>query len=151
MRQPIKHSFGFLINDATRLLSRRFEVQARKYELTLPQWRVIAQLLDTDSVSQSALAKLVETDPVTLGGLVERLEAKGFVTRAPSPEDSRAKIVSLTAKARALIDEMRIIGNEVYAEAFQGISEADRATTISVLIRFNANLSKPSVSLKDAI
>ena len=151
MRQPIKHSFGFLINDATRLLSRRFEVQARKYELTLPQWRVIAQLLDTDSTSQSALAKLVETDPVTLGGLVERLEAKGFVTRAPSPEDSRAKIVSLTAKARALIDEMRIIGSEVYAEAFQGISEADRATTISVLIRFNANLSKPSVSLKDAI
>jgi MarR family transcriptional regulator for hemolysin len=151
MHQTLKQSFGFLIHDAARLLARRFEVQARKQELTMPQWRVIVQLLSVGGQTQSALAKQVETDPVTLGGLVERLEAKGLVTRAPSPDDSRAKIVDLTTKAHALIDEMRAISNEVYAEAFEGISDADRATLISVLTRFNANLSKPSISLKQVV
>jgi MarR family transcriptional regulator for hemolysin len=86
-----------------------------------------------------------------LGGLVERLEAKGLVARAPSPDDSRAKIVSLTDKAQALIGEMRVVAAEVYADAFEGISDADRATLIRVLTQFNANLSKQSISLKDAI
>lgn len=151
MRSLVKSSVGFLVHDAARLLARRFEAHARKQELTLPQWRVIAQLFEAGGLSQSALAKLVETDQVTLGGLVERLEAKGYVTRAPSAEDSRAKIVSLTAKAQALIDEMRAISTEVYAEAFAGVSDADRATLISVLTRFNANLSKPGISLKDVV
>lgn len=151
MGSEIKNSVGFLVHDAARLLARRFEVHARKQELTLPQWRVIAQLFEAGGLTQSALAKLIETDQVTLGGLVERLEAKGFVTRAPSAEDSRAKIVSLTARAYALIGEMRAIATEVYAEAFEGISEADRATLVSVLTRFTANLSKPSIALKDAI
>ena len=151
MASLIKNSVGFLVHDAARLMARRFEVHARKQELTLPQWRVIAQLFESGGLSQSALAKQIETDQVTLGGLVERLEAKGFVTRAPSAEDSRAKIVSLTAKAHALIDEMRVIATEVYAEAFEGISDADRAMLVSVLTRFNANLSKSSISLKDAI
>ena len=151
MHPPSKHHFGFLVHDAARLLARRFEAQARKQELTLPQWRVIATLFEIGGLSQSALAKSVETDQVTLGGLVERLEAKGLVARAPSPDDSRAKIVSLTDKAQALIGEMRVVAAEVYADAFEGISDADRATLIRVLTQFNANLSKQSISLKDTI
>ena len=84
----------------------------------------------TDRVSQVSLASLCETDPMTISGVVERLEAKGLIQREADPDDSRAKIVFITDKARALVNEMKMLAEDVYAEAFgKDISEGDRATT----------------------
>lgn len=149
MTSPTNTHFGFVIHDAARLLTRRFEALAQHRGFTLPQWRVIGQLSRSDGLSQTTLAKLVETDQVTLGGLVGRLEGKGLVARTADPNDSRAKIVSLTDKAHALIGELKLVADDVYAQAFEGISDADRATTVSVLTRLAANLSNEAVRSRD--
>lgn len=138
---PELKAFGYVIHDVARLLRRRFDAEAQRHDLTLPQWRVIAQLAHADGVSQVELAGLIETDPMTVSGVVERLESKGLVIRIAHPEDSRAKIVKITDKARALVNEMKLLANDVYAEALQGISESDRATTLRVLNEMSANLS----------
>lgn len=150
MASQINKEFGFAIHDAARLLTRRFEALAQHHGFTLPQWRVIGQLSRSDSLSQTALAKLIETDQVTLGGLVRRLEDKGLIIRTADPSDSRAKIVSLTDKAHALIGELSLVTNDVYDQAFKGISDADRATIISVLTRLVANLSNEPVQARDS-
>ena len=141
MKSDSKH-FGYVIHDVARLLRRHFDAEAQRHDLTLPQWRVIAQLSYADGLSQVALAGLIETDPMTVSGVVERLESKGLVLRAADPGDSRAKIVMITDKARALVNEMKLLAQDVYAEAFEGISEDDRAIALRVLNQMSANLSK---------
>lgn len=136
-----KH-FGYVIHDVARLLRRQFDTEAQRHDLTLPQWRVIAQLSRADGLSQVALAGLIETDPMTVSGVVERLELKGLVVRDADPDDSRAKIVKITDKALALVNEMKLLADDVYAEAFQGISEDDRAIALRVLNEMSANLSR---------
>ena len=37
---------------------------------------------------------------------------------------------------------MKALATEVYAEAFEGVSEEDRAIMLSVLIRVSANLNQ---------
>lgn len=150
LKDKRKH-FGYLIHDVARQLRRHFDAEAQRHELTLPQWRVIAQLSLTDGLSQVALAGLVETDPMTISGVVERLEAKGLIERQPDPDDSRAKIVLITDKARAVVAEMKLLADEVYAAAFEGISDADRATTLSVLNQMSANLSRQRAPSKEEL
>jgi MarR family transcriptional regulator for hemolysin len=145
-----KH-IGYIIHDVAKQLRRHFDTEAQRHDLTLPQWRVIGQLAMTDRVSQVSLASLCETDPMTISGVVERLEAKGLIQREADPDDSRAKIVFITDKARALVNEMKLLAEDVYAEAFKDISEGDRATTLRVLTEMSANLSRQRAPGKEEL
>ncbi|MDB5561737.1 MAG: MarR family transcriptional regulator [Hyphomicrobiales bacterium] len=141
--------FGYLVHDVARLLRRRFDEHARQHDLTLPQWRAIAQLSKADGLSQVTLASLTETDPMTLSGIIDRLESKLLVERVPDPSDSRAKLVRITPKSRALVAEMRIIAGGVYEDALRGIGETDRQTLLKALALVCANLSTHNALLKE--
>ncbi len=143
--------FGHLIHDVARQLKRHFETAAQRHDLTMTQWRVIAQLSISDGLSQSALAGLCDTDPMTISGVVERLEAKQLVRREPDPDDSRAKIVLMTDKSRAIVGEMKMLAEEVTATAFEGIDPADRDTAMRVLNQMSANLSGQRASNKEEL
>jgi DNA-binding MarR family transcriptional regulator len=145
-----KH-FGYILHDVARQMRRHFDAAAQQHELTMPQWRVVAQLSISDGISQVALAGLCDTDPMTISGVIERLEAKGLVMRETDPADSRAKIVLVTDKARGVVSEMKLLAEEVYAVAFEGISDADRATTVKVLDKMSANLSKQRAPSKEEL
>jgi MarR family transcriptional regulator for hemolysin len=143
-------SFGHLMHNVWRLLRRRFDEHARQHHMTLPQWRAIAQLSKADGLSQVTLATLTETDPMTLSGIIDRLESKQLVRRVPDPNDSRAKLVCITPKSRALVEEMHAIAEEVYEDALRGVSEPDRQILIQALTTICANLSASNELLKEA-
>lgn len=136
-----KH-FGHLVHDLARQLRRQFDTEAQRHDLTMPQWRVLAQLAEGDGVSQVALAGLCDTDPMTISGVIERLEAKGLVTREADPGDSRAKIVLITERGREAVGEMKLLAEQVYATAFEGIEDADRACALKVLNQMSDNLAR---------
>jgi MarR family transcriptional regulator for hemolysin len=151
MKRPASISpLGYLINDVARQLRRRFDDQAKAHGLTLPQWRTLAQLCHTEEISQVALAASTETNPMTMSGILDRLEARGMVERIPDPHDNRAKLARTTAKARALVDEMRAVGTQVYDEALTGVSLADREVLLSALSQISSNLSGQSATRKEA-
>jgi MarR family transcriptional regulator for hemolysin len=138
---PGLQSLGLLLHDAARLLKREFERESRQYGLTLLQWKVLAKLADGDGLSQATLAGLVEASPMTLSDIVERLESRGLVTRAPDPADSRAKLVSIEPAARVMVGRMRGVVTEVYDRALSGIASEDRAALTRALTRITENLA----------
>jgi DNA-binding MarR family transcriptional regulator len=149
--RPDRKQFGYVIHDLARLLRRHFDAAAQSHGLTLPQWRAIGQLSMTDGLSQVALANLIDTDPMTVSGLVERLEGKGLVVRVADPDDSRAKIVMLTDKANALVTQMKRLADSISAELFDGINDTERATALRVLQQMSANLSKQRAPGKEEL
>ncbi len=69
--------------------------------LTLPQFDALAQLLRTPqgmTAGDLSEALLVTAGNVT--GLVDRLVARGYVTRRASTQDARVRVVRLTAEGR---------------------------------------------------
>ena len=135
-----KPSLAYLIHDVARLQKRRFAESARRHGLTLPQWRVIAQLEHEGELSQIAIANLIESDPMTVSRMLERMEATGLVERVPDPSDSRAKLVRLTDSAHALYGAMRKVGEKVYDEALRGVSSNQRTALMAALERMRSNL-----------
>ena len=95
-------SVGFLVHEVARLLKRRFEDEARIHGVTLPQWRALAEISNSEGISQVSLANAVDTDPMTMSGILDRLEKRGLIERFVDPNDSRAKLARMTAEGEPL-------------------------------------------------
>jgi DNA-binding MarR family transcriptional regulator len=70
-------------------------------DLTLAQSR-IAQRLNREGIRITDIAEQAGVTKQTAGGLVDELEANGYVTRRPDPADARARLVVLTDRGERL-------------------------------------------------
>lgn len=140
VRSPAR--VGLLIGDVARLIRKRFEQRARGLGLSLAQWRTIAQLADNEGIHQSALAELLEIEPMTLVRLLDKLADRGLLERRQHPTDRRTWSLFLQEEARPLLEAMQPISVHTLADAFAGISEADREQLICTLLHMKTNLIK---------
>lgn len=113
---------GYLIQDVARLLRVAFDRRVRHMGLTRAQWFVLAHLYRDDGRTQRALADELDMEPAPLGRLIDRLEESGWVRRAPAPGDRRAKLIFLTDRILPLIEELRAAADNLYLDAFKGLS-----------------------------
>ncbi len=84
------------------LAPRLVEIQdlgAREYGMSYARGRVVAALHALGPVKMRELSQAVGVTPRTITGLVDALEADGWVERRPDPGDRRATIVALTVAA----------------------------------------------------
>jgi DNA-binding MarR family transcriptional regulator len=63
---------------------------------------MITELYHRHAVTQRELAEALRVTPRNVTGLVDALEATGFVSREPHPTDRRATLVSLTKHGNAI-------------------------------------------------
>ena len=141
---------GYLIHEVARLMKRRFEEEARTHGITLPQWRVLAQIAMNEGISQVALATATDTDPMTISGVLDRLEKRGLIDRYPDPTDSRAKLARLTAEGTEVFQSARRVGLSMYEAALQGVTPEEVETLISALGKMRTNLIGQTAELEEA-
>ena len=133
---------GFLLHDVARLLKKRFEQNSRGSGLTRSQWQILAYLAQNEGINQKGLAELLEIEPITLGRIVDRLEATGLIERNPHPTDRRAWLLHLMPAARPKLDQVRELGDVTRREALAGVSEDDRLNLLKTLQALKANLTE---------
>lgn len=136
----IERNLGYLVNDVARLLRREFDRRVKHIGLTRAQWFVLAHLYRNDGRTQRALADELDMEPAPLGRLVDRLEESGWVRRAPAPGDRRANLVYLTDKILPMIEDMRSAANNLYKDAFKGLSAKRVEDFIETLTIAKSNL-----------
>ena len=140
--EELNRSFGFLMHDVSRLLRASFDRHARTIGLTRAQWRVLAHLSRNEGIKQAGLADILEIKPITLARIVDRLSSDGWVERRADPKDKRAKRLFLTAKARPMLAELRLVALEVRKEALFGLGEKEQDGLIEQLRKVKNNLYK---------
>jgi DNA-binding MarR family transcriptional regulator len=134
-------SIGFLVNDAARLMRRRFDERARLIGVTRQQWRTLFFVSRNEGANQGFLADMLEVEPITLCRMIDRLEESGMVERRRDPADRRAWQIFLTPKALPLIDRLHAIGEAMVEDALRGIPEPARDMLIGTLEQITANLN----------
>ena len=95
--------------------------------LTAARVRLLWDLQHEGPSTQHALATRLDVSPRNITGLVDALEAGGYVERSPHPTDRRATIVSLTASARRMMRQMQREHAELSADLLGAVALADRA------------------------
>jgi DNA-binding MarR family transcriptional regulator len=92
-----------------------FSDEIRRFGITLPMWRVLAQLWHDEFQRQNDISERTAIEPATLSRLLKSIEAKGLIVRTRSSTNAREVGVALTKEGRALTK--RIIPLAVRYEA----------------------------------
>ncbi len=140
LREDLSRNFGFLLNDVARLMRTAYDRRIRKLGLTRAQWWVLTHLYRSNGVSQTELAETLEIEKPTLGRLLDRLEAKGWVKREHDAKDRRVWRVHLTEEVEPALRTMRVIAKELRRDALSGISAAERERFVDTLLAIKENL-----------
>ncbi|WP_417520233.1 MarR family winged helix-turn-helix transcriptional regulator [Minwuia sp.] len=138
---PLDRNLGFLINDVARILRREFGRRMRDMDLTRSQWWVMVHLIRFDGYNQTQLAEELDIGKVALGGLLDRLEARGWIERRPDASDRRAKRVFLTETGRPLISEMQDRARDVHRQMVAGFDPVERDQLVDLLLRAKKNFA----------
>jgi DNA-binding MarR family transcriptional regulator len=139
-REDLSRNFGFILHDVARLLRTNFDRRVRSLGLTRSQWWVLTHLFRNNGTTQSDLAETLEIEKATLGRLLDRLEANGWVRRESDSSDRRAKRVVLTQEVEPAIKAMRAVAAEVRRDALAGLSAEDQERFVDTLLAIKANL-----------
>ena len=133
---------GFLIHDVSRLRRTVVDKALKPFSITRSQWWVLANLSrhNGEGTMQTELAMVLDVGKVTLGGLIDRLEASGYVERKSDPHDRRAKRVVMTPTGTRLLSQIEKIAEGVNAEIMAGISANDIARAETVLYKMKQRL-----------
>jgi DNA-binding MarR family transcriptional regulator len=79
-------------------------------------------------LTPSELAQRERVQRPTATRLLARLEAPGYVTRTPDPQDGRSALVAVTPEGRALLEDLRHRKDAFLARRLRGLSTEERAT-----------------------
>jgi MarR family transcriptional regulator, transcriptional regulator for hemolysin len=140
MEDQHNQSLGFLINDLSHIMRKRFDRRARELGLTRAQWRVLSRLRYRQGINQSTLAEMLEIEPITLARHIDRLEEKGWVERRADPNDRRAWLLYLEDSVQPVLGEMQEISNWNRDAALGDFDATEQQQFIETLKRVKANL-----------
>jgi MarR family transcriptional regulator, temperature-dependent positive regulator of motility len=110
------------------------EMRRAGVDLTPVQYAALTMVETQPGLDQATLAQGIGYDRVTIGGVVDRLEAKGLVRRDIDDKDRRARRLCLSSAGRALLAAVAPRVVDVQAQTLQGLS-ADEADTLCRLMR----------------
>lgn len=97
------YRLSVLTNRVSNAIARQY---SERFGLTIPQWRTMAVLGETPGLSARDVAERTAMDKVQVSRAVESLMRARRVQRQADPVDRRMTRLSLTAKGRAIYDEV---------------------------------------------
>jgi MarR family transcriptional regulator, transcriptional regulator for hemolysin len=131
---------GFLIHDVSRLRRTAFDRLMRSLGVTRSQWWVLAYLSRSDGMTQTQLANILDLGKVALGGLIDRLEAGGWVLRRADSVDRRVRRIFLAPRTVDLFKGMHAAEAELGAKLLDGIGQQRAQELYDMLARMKQNL-----------
>jgi DNA-binding MarR family transcriptional regulator len=131
------------------LSNRVSDAIAREYSdrfgLSIPEWRIMAVLGGTPSLSARDVAERTAMDKVQVSRAVECLVRARRVARTADAEDGRIQRLALTAKGRAIYDEVVPLALHLEEVFLSALSASERAQLDALM----AKLSRQACLLGD--
>ncbi len=92
------------------------QIYTDRFDLTRPEWRVLAAVVELGPVSATEVCAHSTLDKMSVSRAVAGLEEKGYLRRADAADDRRNKILGLTPSGHALYSKIvpLILAREAY-------------------------------------
>jgi MarR family transcriptional regulator, lower aerobic nicotinate degradation pathway regulator len=93
---------GYYIRRLQQIAVAIFLDESRELGITPVQYATLQAISDSPGIDQRTLAGRIGFDTSTIGGVIDRLDARGLVIRGASDTDRRVRLLSLTPAGAAL-------------------------------------------------
>ena len=119
---------GHLIRRLHQISTQTFQQRIAEagYELTPVQFAAMHALRSHPGIDQAQIAALIAYDRATIGGVIDRLEQKGYVSRVVSKRDRRAREVRLTRKGQKILEKVYPLVESLQKDILPGLTRSER-------------------------
>ena len=132
-------SVGYLIKLANQVVMRNLDAELQHFDLTAPQWVPLLVLSKGRADTVAGCARKIDVDTGAMTRMLDRLEAKGFVSRNRSDEDRRVVRVELTKAGHEIVKLIPPTICSVLNSHLRGFSVQEFETFKDLLRRFLTN------------
>lgn len=126
---------GYNLRRAQLKVFQNFQAVMAPFDLTPGQFGVLTLIRENEGLSQSDLGAALGIDRSTMVAVIDRLEGRRLVVRAPSPNDRRSYALRLSDHGRttmtAIMPKLRDHETAIAA----GLSPTEQSTLIALLRR----------------
>lgn len=105
----------------------------RRFDLSVPEWRVLAVLARHPGLSAAQVAELTRMDAVAVSRAVAKLLAARRLRRRTSRDDRRRSVLSVSAAGAAVYREVAPLALQHERELLDALGTRERAALDSVL------------------
>ena len=103
---PLPNLVGYNLRKAQVAVFQSFQAAVAPHDITPGQFGVLIMIKENEGLSQSDLGAAVGIDRSTMVAVIDRLESRGLVIRAPSPNDRRSYALRLSPEGERLLGEL---------------------------------------------
>ena len=108
------------------------------YDLTLQQLRAFAVVFARGEVATTQVAESLGVKANVATGIIQRLVDRGLVERGEDPSDRRVRLLKVSAKGAALIEEMGSIMLSKGRRLFERLSDTQLEQLRDILMAMEA-------------
>lgn len=144
MTTPNRRYPGFLIRRLQQVSVSLFLHHLRPVALTPLQFTLLRLAADHAGTDQISLAVQAMLDPSTVKDVVNRLEARGLLTRQTGARDRRTRSVTLTAQGAQLLAAAKPQVSRAQKELLAPLGRADQARLLDLMARLLAAHEGPA-------
>jgi MarR family transcriptional regulator for hemolysin len=149
--EQIDRDILILLHDVARMQRTRFDQWARTYGLTRAQGIILTRLHRQPGLSQNEMAALCEVEPITVGRLVDRLEARGLIERRPDPSDRRIRRLHLLPAAEPVLAAIQDYKTALQDYLTEGLDEEVQKTVIEALLHMKNKMTMETAGPMQAV
>lgn len=129
---------AYLLAQASHAVSSEFRSCLAEADVSVIEWRVLSTLSDHPEISVGRLSDIVICKQPTLSKALDRMEAKGWVTRSLSRRDRRVIAVSIDKAGMKIARSLLVKAKELEESELSGFSKKEIRTlkkTLRELVR----------------
>jgi DNA-binding MarR family transcriptional regulator len=127
-----------------------FSQEVGELALTPVQYSSLQTICNRPGIDQKTLATSIGYDTSTIGGVIDRLEARGLVVRSVAPNDRRARLITPTDKG---VDTLRAVVPRMLRSQerlLQPLSKTERKEFMRLMqVVVDANSELSNIPTKD--
>lgn len=137
---PLRHIIGFHVAQANLRIQRHFMDSMMHLDLTPKQVAVLWLVEEYPDIAQIELAQLLQIDRNTIMGIVNRLEKRGFLSRAQGDGDKRRQVLVISDEGLEALRRAReaVEGHERWLK--RQFSPREQAQLMALLERIYSQL-----------
>lgn len=104
-------------------------------DLTAVQYAALVAVGSHPGIDATRLSELIFFDRSTIGDVLDRIEAKGWIVRRAAPHDRRAKLLELSALGRATLRTVEPAINRVQERLLAPLTPREAETLVRLLTK----------------
>jgi MarR family transcriptional regulator, temperature-dependent positive regulator of motility len=121
---------GHLIRRLNQISTNVFqrEMKMAAVDITQVQFAALQTVVELPGIDQATIAATIAYDRATIGGVIDRLEQKGLVSRVVSARDKRAREVRATSMGAQMLREVLPIVKALQGDILPGLTASEKKT-----------------------